>query len=186
MRNILRNLRKSVNGLRKLYDTRTKCHYIDLYFSAMMRLLLTVVFLSTACRAYGGDTRSVKLGKVLAALEHAHDTHTAAKKLCGFESEPEGGWDHRERETRNLANAQPSPAVSRIVDVLDTLRTERRALLIDFARCAFKPDQTTAAESIVEAMNSLDEAANDVEDSIRDRAWNLEKAVEYYKAQPLP
>jgi hypothetical protein len=88
-------------------------------------------------------------------------------KGCGFETEHEIGWDYMEREMRELANAQTTPTASRMVELLPSLRIERRSLLRDFVRCSFKRDQTKTAESIIDAMNSLDEAAGDTEDSIR-------------------
>lgn len=146
---------------------------------------LAIVLLSAASYAYAGDPAAA-LHKAVAAVEHAHLTHSAALKLCGVESEHEIGWNYIERETRELANARQTPTASRMVEILLPLRTERRALLGDFVRCSFKLDQTKTGESVIGAMNALDEAAGDVEDSIRDRAWSLEKGEEWYKAHPCP
>jgi hypothetical protein len=73
-----------------------------------------------------------------------------------------------------------------MVELLLPLRIERRSLLGDFAYCSLKLNQTKTAESIIDAMNSLDEAAGDVEDSIRGRAWNMEKGMEWCKQHPCP
>ncbi len=73
-----------------------------------------------------------------------------------------------------------------MVDVLFSLRVERRALLGDFVHCSSKLSRTKTSVSIIDAMNSLDEAADDVEDSIRDRAWSLEQGAEWYKAHRCP
>jgi len=70
-----------------------------------------------------------------------------------------------------------------MVDVLSSLRREGHWLSNDLTSCGLKRNEA-AILSIIDAMNSLDEAANAVEDIIRDRAWSLEKAVEYYKDHP--
>ena len=151
----------------------------------MKPFLLTAVLLSAVCYANAADPPST-LHKALVALEQAHSTHSNAMKLCGFEKESEIGWDHIEQQMRELSDAPQTPTASRMVESLQSLRIERRALFGDFVHCSSKLNQTKTSVSIIDAMSSLDEAAGDVEDSIRDMAWNLEKGAEWYKAHPCP
>ncbi len=149
----------------------------------MKPFLLAAILLGAASYAYAGDPLAA-LRNALAASERAHRTHSTAIRLCGFEAEDEIGWDHIERQTRELANAPQTPAASRMVNVLFSLRLERRSLFGDFVQCSSKLNRTKTAESIIDAMTSLDEASGDVEGSIRERAWNLEQGAEWYKAHP--
>ena len=81
----------------------------------------SVAALLIAGCAHATDVPSVTLCKALAALERAHDAHITAMKQCGFKTEHEIGWDYIEKDTRELAKTQPTPAASKTVDVLRAL-----------------------------------------------------------------
>jgi len=87
-----------------------------------MKAFLVAALLATLSPyASSADRPSVSLGKALAALEHAHTTHSSAMQLCGVKTEREIGWDSIERETRELANALPEPRASEMTEVLRRL-----------------------------------------------------------------
>lgn len=146
-----------------------------------MKTLLVAVFLGGTVSLCAGETATVALGKSAEALKQAHNMHDTAIRACSLKPEHEIGWDYMESQAKELADAHDLPAASKTVDVLGALRTERRALMRDFAGCAFKLGQTQTAVSVLNAMDLLDDAANDLEANIRDRAWNMEKGLDYCK-----
>jgi hypothetical protein len=70
------------------------------------------------------------------------------------------------------------------MEILGELRIERRALMRDYVGCAFNLRETKTALAILKAMDSLDDAANDLEINVSNRTWNMEKGLNYCRTHP--
>ena len=143
--------------------------------------MLIAVLIVWTTSSFAVKTTPVALVEAVKALKNAHDTHRAAIETCHLSPEHEIGWDYIEKEVANLASVHNLPPTSETVGVLSKLRIERRALMHDFVGCAFKLSYTRMSTSVLSAMDSLDDAASDLEDSIHDRTWNMEKGLAYCK-----
>lgn len=139
-------------------------------------IVITVLLASS--RILASDQPSVTLGKALAVLERAHGNHDEAEHFCGIENKHELDWRNIEKKTRELANTQPEPKASDMFEVLSGLRAARQALFRDFLACTLKgPDREAAL--VEDAMDSLDDAAEDVEKNIQGSVKKLEGVAAY-------